>query len=240
MREYKVISVDMFQTLVDVSSRQYEVFKRILGDLYDKVLAEECWEEANKILSDCLKKYITQSTSFYTIKAIFEICYQELFPQKGITFDPKKGAEILANEHGYSNSYLDAEIFLDVVKKYYPVCLVSDTDYDMVKPLLDRFQFDKVFLSEELQCYKHSQQKSLFQDVLSYYEVKPSEIIHIGDSFADVAGAKSFGITTCWLNRNSSRWAHEIKPDYIVTSLIEVAKLIGIEYFDLRKEFLQA
>ncbi|MFZ5966405.1 MAG: HAD family hydrolase [Bacillota bacterium] len=229
MRDYKVISVDMFQTLVDVSSRRHEVFKRILEDLYNKELAEECWEEANKILSSCLKKYVTQSTSFYTIKSVFESCYQELFPQKGIKLDPKKGAEILANEHGYANSYLDTEVFMDAVKKHYPVCLVSDTDYDMVYPLLDRFQFDKVFLSEEFQCYKNSQQKSVFEDVLSYYKVQPSEIIHIGDSIADVAGAKSFGITTCWLNRNGNEWIYDIKPDYIASSLIEVAKLIGIE-----------
>lgn len=29
MSEYKVISVDMFQTLVDVGSRRYEVLKKI-------------------------------------------------------------------------------------------------------------------------------------------------------------------------------------------------------------------
>jgi Zn-finger domain-containing protein len=70
MIEYKVISVDMFQTLVDVNSRKHNVFKRILGDLYNK--------EQN-------------------------------------------------------------------IKEKYPVCLVSDTDCDMVKPFLNHFEFHKLF-----------------------------------------------------------------------------------------------
>jgi putative hydrolase of the HAD superfamily len=229
MNKYKVISVDMFQTLIDVNSRRHYVFKRILGDLYDEALAEDYWEEANIILSNCIKKYIEQSDSFYSVKAVFENCYYELFSLKGIRFDPYAGARILAGEHNNSDLYEDTELFIDKVKKYYPLCLVSDTDLDMVYTFLEKFQFDKAFLSEELKCYKNSKYKSIFTEVLKSYKVKPEEILHIGDSYADIAGAKRFGITACWLNRNNQEWKHEIQPDYTVSTLIEAEKLLEID-----------
>lgn len=226
---FKVVSLDMFQTLVDVNSRRHQVFKKILGDSYSPIFAEECWDDANKILVKYFSKYVNEQGAFYNTKYIFENCYKELFSVKGIQFEPKIGAEILASEHGYSDCYEDTEMFLEYVRKYYPICLVSDTDFDMVTPLLERFKFDKVFLSEELKYYKFSNESSTFNRVLDYYKVNPNEIIHVGDSYSDVAGANRVGITTCWLNRNKVEWKHELQPDYIVSSLIDVAKLLGIE-----------
>lgn len=229
MNELKVVSVDMFQTLVDVNSRRYEVFKSILDDKFNEEFADECWNAANSILSRCIKYYIEQGEFFYPVRKVFESCYQELFPMKGINFNPANGARILADEHGKSELYEDTEVFLHNVHKKYPICLVSDTDCDMVQPILERLEFDEVFLSEELKCYKNSRSKSMFTYVLSHYKVNPQQIIHIGDSYADVAGAKGMGITACWLNRYNKEWKYDIRPDYIVTSLNEVAEIIGIK-----------
>jgi putative hydrolase of the HAD superfamily len=233
MNEFEVVSVDMFQTLVDVNSRRYEVFKSILGDLYTEGLADECWNAANSILSRCIKKYIEQDEFFYPVRKVFKSCYQELFPMKGINFDPVNGAKILAYEHGKSDLFEDTETFLYNVQKKYPICLVSDTDNDMVQPILEKLEFDEVFLSEELKCYKNSSYKSMFTYVLSHYKVNPQQIIHIGDSYADIAGAKGLGITACWLNRYNKEWKYDIKPDYIVTSLNDVAEIIGIEHVNI-------
>jgi HAD superfamily hydrolase (TIGR01549 family) len=229
LKKFKIISVDMFQTLVDVNSRREHVWKKILGDVYSQHFAKECWEEANKVIFSHFNKYVSEEQCFRSTKYIFEKCYEEVFPQKGVKFDPKKGAEILASEHGYSCSYEDTEMFLKAVGEKYPICLVSDTDGDMVLPLLKRFKFDKVFLSEEYQCYKFDPKSDIFHKVINYYKVDPSEIIHIGDGYSDVVGANRAGIKTCWLNRHGANWSHEIMPDYTVTSLREVASIIGVE-----------
>ncbi|MBH1939675.1 HAD family hydrolase [Mobilitalea sibirica] len=221
---WMVVSIILYFAVI-----RHEVFRKILGTSYNETYAEECWEDANIILAKCLKEYVTRSNIFYSVKEIFEKCYQELFPRKGIKLDPQKGAGILAYEHGYSVSYPDTEGFFNAVNPFYPVCLVSDADYDMVSPLFDRFHFDKVFVSEGYQCYKHSCKGSLFHNVLTNYKVNPNQIIHIGDSYADIAGAKRFGIKTCWLNRDKRVWPYDIKPDYTVSSLIEAAQIIGID-----------
>jgi hypothetical protein len=112
----------MFQTLVDVNSRRHKVFKKILGSAYTKTFAEECWNDANKLVFRYFNKYVAEDRDFYNVKFIFENCYKELFSQRGIQVDPKKSAEILAIEHGYASCYKDTEVFLEVVGKRYPIC----------------------------------------------------------------------------------------------------------------------
>jgi len=228
LSNFKVISLDMFQTLVDVNSRRHNVWRKILGDSYSPDFAEECWEAANKLVFGYFNKFVGEEKQFYNTKYIFQKCYEELFAEKGVSFDPKEGAQILANEHGYSQSYEDTERFFQALGNTYPICLVSDTDCDMVQPLLERFKFDKVFLSEDFKCYKFQSKSHIFKEVINYYQVNPKDIIHIGDGYSDVIGASRAGITTCWLNRRGASWSHEIKPDFTAASLTEAASIIGL------------
>jgi len=50
MRQYKVISFDIFQTLVDVNERIPQIWKEILGDAYTK--------EAGQLGAGCIVKQI--------------------------------------------------------------------------------------------------------------------------------------------------------------------------------------
>lgn len=233
MNKFKIVSLDMFQTLVDVNSRRHHVWKRILGEAYNEQFVEECWSEANKLVFGYFSKYVCEEKDFYSVKQVFEKCYRELFPLKGVNFDPCKGAKILADEHGYACPYEDSELFLESVRKHYTICLVSDTDRDMVQPLLETFNFNKVFLSEDFECYKFDPKGYIFNEVINYYKVNPEDIIHIGDGYSDVVGAKRVGIKTCWLNRHNVKWNHEIKPDYIVSSLREAVDILGIVIDDI-------
>lgn len=69
----------------------------------------------------------------------------------------------------------------------------------------------------------------MFKEVLKHYKVEPEEIIHVGDGYSDVVGANRVGIRTCWLNRDGSKWSHEIAPGYIVNSLFDLAPILGIK-----------
>ena len=231
MTKFKVVSLDMFQTLVNVNSRRHSTWHKILGDAYSESLAEEYWGESSKLVLGYFNKLVSEERAFYKVKSIFENCYRELFLQRGINFDPKEGAKILAYEHGRAFSYEDTETFLAALSQAYPICLVSDTDRDMIQPLLERFKFDQTFLSEDFQCYKFNPNSTLFNEVINHYQVDPKEIIHIGDGYSDVVGANRAGITTCWLNRAKSQWNHPIKPDYTITSLREAVAILGVKEY---------
>lgn len=79
MQNYKIISIDMFQTLVDVNSRRYEVFKKILGDYYTPNFAEECWNDANVLVFEYFSKHVNEECLFRNTKSIFEDCFQRLY-----------------------------------------------------------------------------------------------------------------------------------------------------------------
>jgi FMN hydrolase / 5-amino-6-(5-phospho-D-ribitylamino)uracil phosphatase len=62
--------------------------------------------------------------------------------------------------------------------------------------------------------------------VLSRTNVKPEEILHVGDSFSDIAGANRAGIPTCWINRDSKEWNYEVNPDFIINSFYELLEIL--------------
>jgi putative hydrolase of the HAD superfamily len=98
----------------------------------------------------------------------------------------------------------------------------------MVEPLLEKFNFDSVFISEEVGSYKNDPESRIFSKVLEYYRIEPERVLHIGDSSSDIIGANKIGIKSCWINRNGLNWKYDGKPDYIVRSLVEAVELINI------------
>ena len=97
----------------------------------------------------------------------------------------------------------------------------------MLGQLRELHSFDNIFTSEGLETYKTGSEGKFFSAVIEHYDIEPGRIIHIGDSLSDVLGANEAGIVTCWLNRNGIKWRHDVKPDYEVTSLSEVALILG-------------
>ncbi len=228
MSGFELISVDMFQTLEAVDSRQYYIWKRTLDDKYTPELAEEYGPLMSDLVTQYFHKNTVKQRTFSSVESIFELIFNEFFSSTGLNSDSKKAAAILVEEHGLASSYDDTAVFLEAVGKRFPICLVSDADTDMLRPLLKRFDFDHTFVSEELRAYKNDEESAIFPLVIEYYGLDPEKILHIGDSFADVR-AGQHGIKTCWLNRNNHQWDRETKPDYIVNSLLEVAEILGFE-----------
>lgn len=99
-------------------------------------------------------------------------------------------------------------------------------DYEMVMPLLKKYKFNEVFISEKVMSYKNDPNSKIFNSVLKHYSIEPSKILHIGDSLSDISRANRVGIKSCWINRENREWEYSSKPDYIVKSLNEVFDII--------------
>lgn len=220
----KLVCVDMFQTLVDVNKRKMIVGERMLKALYTESLAVECWEEATLLVMKHFGSHQTIEGDFRRVKHGFEECYKSLWEVRKYDIDPVESAHILASEHALAPLFEDTHDFMSNIGEKYPICLVSDADEDMILPLLTQFKFDHILVSETNQCYKAD--SKLFNKVLEHYLLEPQEILHIGDGYSDIAGAKKIGIVSCWLNREKREWSHEIKPDYVVHNLREVIELL--------------
>lgn len=69
---------------------------------------------------------------------------------------------------------------------------------------------------------------SMFEKALSGLDVKPSEAVHVGDTFAtDIVGAKAAGMKAVWLNAQGQPSAGSCKPDFEIRALPEVVSILS-------------
>jgi hypothetical protein len=110
---------------------------------------------------------------FKNLKAIFAPCFKEIAEEIKLSFDPDDAVDIFLSEHGNLVLYQDSLKFLEGIKGQTPVCLISDADHVMIQPLLERFEFDKVFISEAVGAYKNNAESRMFRQVLAAYQLQP-------------------------------------------------------------------
>lgn len=220
----KLISLDLYRTLIDVDQSLPLVWKTFLQAEYTPELGQKYWDRASEIVLAKLYDPALNSQPFKNVRRLYEETYSELFQEIAFDYDPAEAATVLIEGHRVNNLFADVRPFLKSAGQKYRVCISTDADCDMLPDIEGLYTFDKVFISEELQAYK--QNPEFFKQVLEYYQLKPEQILHIGDSQADILTPQKMGLHTCWLNRNHNRWPHEIKPDFEVNSLLEVIPIL--------------
>jgi FMN phosphatase YigB (HAD superfamily) len=224
--DIKLISLDIFQTLVDVNSIKHATWQIILKDNYSPGYAEELADSMTNRLIDYFNNEIIEDTTFRPVKSIYKTCYSEIFRKFHIDFDPEEAAKILAEYHNHAKPFYDAEKFVEYIEGKYTYCLSSDTDNDMIKNNQFTQNSHKVFTSESLRTYKYFKENIFFKSVLNHFDYDAREIIHIGDSASDIINPKKLGMKTCWVNRANETWSNEIEPDYICNNLTELMDLL--------------
>jgi putative hydrolase of the HAD superfamily len=219
----------MFQTLVNINTRIPFIWRRILRDKYNETLAFECAKSVSKNVINGFHKNASSHREFVNLKTMFRPFFKTVLEEMNIAFDEEEAVKIFMNEHTKATPYDDVESFFSLLGHSLPICLVTDADYEMVLPLLTKYNFNEVFISERVMSYKNEPDSRIFKEVLKYYSINPNKVLHIGDFSSDIAGANRVGIKTCWINRENREWKYSPKPDYIVKSLNEVIKIIGAD-----------
>lgn len=228
MKEYKVICIDMFQTLVNIESRVEYIWKRILEEDYNEKLRDKYVQTVRTKIVD--KFHVSESTSikFKSLKEIFFESFKDIFEENQVKYCPSYATRVFMEEHDRADLYHDSKEFINRANKKYKVCLVSDADTEMIENQIKNFDFDKIFISEDIQSYKGEPNYKIFKEVINHYNIEPRKIIHIGDSSSDIIGANRAGIDTCWINRHNYRKRFHIKPDYETESLNELFPILNI------------
>ena len=98
-------------------------------------------------------------------------------------------------------------------------------DVRLEKTGLKKF-FEQVIISEQVGVAKPD--KKIFDYALGKmnYPCK-SRVLMVGDTLqSDIVGGINFGIETCWLNRHNVEKEEGLEPTYIVSSLVELKKIL--------------
>lgn len=222
---YKVISFDIFQTLVDVNKRIPEIWRGILKESYTDEKAEQ---GSKAVLSTLPAVYenAVQSEQFRTMEEVYRECAQKAAEKLNFRVSPHDVAYHLMFQHSRAPFYQEVLDCIKKLRKSYRIILSSDSNHLMVDDLIGKVNVETVFISDDLKSYKGNQNGRFFQSVLSRLDTDPQEIIHIGDSSADVLGAYRTGITSCWLNRNGRQWTNAIQPDFIIRDFNDLENIL--------------
>ena len=222
----KVISTDLFRTLVKVDENRGFIWRTLMGENYNDEIAQKYWERATEILFNNLDAAAAKLDPFKNIRDIFIESYTLLFAEINFQYDPRLAAETLFQGHKLDHLFDDTRPFLQAAGSRFPICLSTDCDSDMLDGIENIYGFDKLFVSEQMRTYKGH--PLFFTQVLQHYRLKPENILHIGDSKSDILTPKQLGLQTCWLNRSGEQWKYEIKPDFEVKSLLDILEILGI------------
>jgi FMN hydrolase / 5-amino-6-(5-phospho-D-ribitylamino)uracil phosphatase len=216
----------MFQTLVDVNARKYTVWEEILKGEFTHNKADMFWQDTLRRSSEYTKDVKCGRSAFQPMSKTFAACYEKMFYEFGLSIDASHAVSILFKEHGRAEVFQDALDLFRQLDSSYRVWISSDTDRDMILPLLSHFKHERSFLSEEIGAYKQDEQGRFFEHILNDTKVRPEEILHVGDGLADIIGAKRAGIDACWINRENKEWSHNVAPDYTIQSLLELLDIV--------------
>jgi 2-haloacid dehalogenase len=219
----KLMSFDVFGTLISVRDSSYGAFERILesagADRIDVRAFWEHWEHQN------IKHYWDRP--YQTYRDICQRSLAETFRHFGVDGDS-----------GLIGYYFDAfpAFFLydDVVRtletlaRRYRLAVVSNIDDDLLARTPLHRNFDLVCTAQRAQGYKPD--GTLFRYLIDNAGVAKDQIFHSGQSqFTDLVGGKPLGLTIAWINRRAIALDDAVpRPDFI---LPDIQSLSGVVEF---------
>jgi 2-haloacid dehalogenase len=215
----KLLSFDVFGTLISVREGSYGAFARILQAAnaahVDVKAFWEVWEQNN------IARYWGPYRSYK------EICRDSLAATFA-AFGIKAGAESIAY---YFDAFASFALYPDVVATLeqlagrFKLAVVSNIDDDLLAATPLKHSFDLVCTAERAKGYKPD--GALFRYLLSQAGVERGEILHAGQSqFTDMVGAKPLGLTVAWINRRGVALSPEVpRPDF---QFDDIKSLLGL------------
>jgi 2-haloalkanoic acid dehalogenase type II len=204
----KLLSFDVFGTLVKVREDSYAAFERILKEAnaahVDVRAFWEVWEENN----------ITRYWQPY--RSYKQICRESLAASFE-AFGVNGRVETIAY---YFDAFPNFALFpdvlatLDALARRFKLAIVSNIDDDLLAATPLKRTFDLVCTAERAKGYKPN--GTLFRYLLAKAGVAREEILHSGQSqFTDMVGAKPLGVTVAWINRRGIALSPEVPaPDF--------------------------
>ena len=222
--KYKILSFDMFQTLVDVNQRIPYIWRDIYRAQYTDELALESAKAIIKTYKSVYKQAIS-STKFITMHDLYTECAHIALREGAYKVSARDVVTKLIRQHALAPFYEDTLECLSVYGKNHVLILSSDSCHEMVDGILEKLAFQHTFISDDLLCYKADLQGRFFDSILQQTGVLPKDILHIGDSEADIWGAQRSGIEACLICRDGKR-PGGIDPDYTITSLHQLKDIL--------------
>ena len=219
----KLISFDVFGTLISVRDSSYGAFERILSEVrahqIDVRAFWEHWEHRN------IAHYWDPYRSY---REICELSLSETFSHFNLVGD---GRLIGLYFEAFPRFILydDVARTLDRLSKRYKLAVVSNIDDDLLVLTPLRREFDLICTAQRARGYKPD--GTLFRYLIEHAGCRKDEILHAGQSqFTDLVGGKPLGLTIAWINRRHIALDESVpRPDFIFSDIQSLTELVEID-----------
>ena len=225
MHRIHLISVDLFNTLVDLSTDRHTLWHTFLGETATPARVEQAWTLSTDRLFTMLDQ-INTTARYQSLHTVLQACYTAVFAHLQVPFDPEEAARVATHYHAQRPWFPEAVPWLEAMRRRYHLCMASDADEAMVGEHVRQYPFDQCFTSERLRVYKGDAQNRFFGAIVDHYALAPGQMLHVGDTPAEIVAAQRAGLQTCWVNRSRRSWPHERPPTYEVSSLAALGALL--------------
>jgi 2-haloacid dehalogenase len=204
----KLMSFDVFGTLIDVRAGSYAAFQSMLAEAgashVDVKAFWEYWEERN------IAHYWEPYRRY---REICELSLAETFEHFAVKASSRLIQRYFDAFPGFA-LFPDIAPTLDRIATRYRLAVVSNIDDDLLALTPLKRTFDLVCTAERAKGYKPD--GALFRYLIANAGCELADILHSGQSqFTDMVGGKPLGITIAWINRRGIALHPSVpKPDY--------------------------
>jgi 2-haloacid dehalogenase len=218
----KMMSFDVFGTLISVRDSSYGAFERILADAgahhLDVKAFWEHWEQRN------IAHYWQPYRSY---REICELSLAESFAHFRVSGDSRLIDRYFEAFPRFL-LYDDVVRTLDRLSARYKLAVVSNIDDDLLALTPLRRNFDLVCTAQRAKGYKPD--GTLFRYLIDNAGVAKHEILHAGQSqFTDLVGGKPLGLTIAWINRRGVALDASVpRPDFIFPDVQSLSGLVEL------------
>ncbi len=218
----KLMSFDVFGTLISVRDSSYGAFERILADVgahhLDVKAFWEHWEHRN------IAHYWDPYRSY---REICELSLAETFAHFKVAGDSRL---IDRYFEAFPRFFLYDDVVrtLDQLSRRYRLAVVSNIDDDLLALTPLKRNFDLVCTAQRAKGYKP--EGTLFRYLIEHAGVAKDEILHSGQSqFTDLVGGKPLGLTIAWINRRQIALDASVpRPDFILSDIQSLSRVVHI------------
>jgi 2-haloacid dehalogenase len=221
-RVFKLLSFDVYGTLVDTQPVNAEVFCSILertgGSDVAPLSFYQFWEERN------ISHYCEPYRSY---KEICRLSLEEAFQHFDIRGGSGKLIDLYFAAFSRMRLYPDVLPTLQALARTHRLALVSNIDDDLLDSTALPVDFDLACTAERARGYKPD--GALFRYLIANAGAPVQEILHSGQSqFTDLVGGKPLGLTIAWINRrNLSLHAAVPRPDFVLSDVRSLLRLLA-------------
>ncbi len=166
---------------------------------------------------------------FVSIAKLTAEALADTYREHGLELDPGRGTELWLDRLGGVHIFPEVPAVLEALSQRFPLAMVSDIDDRVIAPALERlgWDFEFVLTSEGQRCYKHHPDALIFRRAAERLGLPTESVVHVGDSPADVSGARLAGMRVAWVNRYGRRLPEDCpRPDWEIEDLSALPELL--------------